>query len=75
MLAKELDIMVNAMRTKYYKVNSRSQLQNDIWHLYEGLKAIGREELANELYKLYFEIEDIDTTELVELRTFVKEGE
>ena len=75
MLAKQLDTMVKAMRTKYYKVNSRSQLQNDIWHLYEGLKAIGREELANELHKLYFEIEDIDTTELVELRTFVKEGE
>ena len=75
MLAKELDTMVNAMRTKYYKVNSRSQLQNDIWHLYEGLKAIGREELANELHKLYFEIEDIDTEELVKLRTFVKKGE
>ena len=74
MLAKELDIMVNAMRTNYYGVNSRSVLQNDIWHLYEGLKAIGREELANELHKLYFEIEDIDTEELVELRTFVKEG-
>ena len=39
------------------------------------LKAIGREELANELHKLYFEIEDIDTEELVELRTFIKEGE
>ena len=75
MLAKELDIMVNAMRTNYYGVNSRSELQNDIWHLYEGLKAIGREELANELHKLYFEIEDIDTTELVKLRTFVKKGE
>lgn len=75
MLAKELDTMVKTMRTEYYKVNSRSQLQNDIWHLYEGLKVIGREELANELHKLYFEIEDIDTTELVELRTFVKKGE
>ena len=75
MLAKQLDTMVKTMRTEYYKVNSRSQLQNYIWHLYEGLKAIGREELANELHKLYFEIEDIDTTELVELRTFVKEGE
>ena len=75
MLAKQLDAMVKTMRTEYYKVNSRSQLQNDIWHLYEGLTVIGREELANELHKLYFEIEDIDTEELVELRTFVKEGE
>ena len=60
MTAKELDIMVNAMRAKYPKINSRLGITDKI----------GRVELALELSKLYYEIEEIDTDEIVKLGTF-----
>lgn len=70
MMAKELDKMANAMRTKYHEVNSRKDITDKIWYLKEGLKAIGRNELAEELISLYNEIENIDTDEIVKIGTF-----
>lgn len=70
MKAKELDIMVNAMRTRYHKVNTRVDVSDTIWYLEKGLRAIGRNELADELIKLYEEIEEIDTMEITKIGTF-----
>ena len=70
MTVKELDTMVKAMRTKYNKVNSRTDLEDDIYYLKIGLIAIGRNELAEQLAELYEEIDSIDTNEIVKLGTF-----
>lgn len=70
MTAKELDTMVNAMRTKHNKVESRLRLEDQIYYLSKGLRAIGRNELAEELDKLYAEIDEVDTEELLEVGTF-----
>ena len=70
MTAKELDIMVNAMRTKYHKIDSRLDITDKIWYLKEELYKIGRIELELEMYKLYKEIKEIDTDEIVKLGTF-----
>lgn len=70
MTAKELDTMVNAMRTKYNKVDSRMRLEDTIYYLSKGLRAIGRNEIADELDKLYSEIDKVDTDELIEIGTF-----
>lgn len=70
MTAKELDTMVNAMRTKYNKVESRLRLEDPIYYLSKGLRAIGRNELAEELDKLYAEIDEVDSSELIEIGTF-----
>ena len=70
MTAKELDIMVNAMRTKYHKIDSRLDITDKIWYLKEALYKIGTVALALELSKLYYEIEEIDTDEIVKLGTF-----
>lgn len=70
MKAKELDTMVKAMRSKYNKVYSRSEIQDTIYYLYKGIKAIGKDELAKELLELYMEIDSVNTNELVEIGTF-----
>ena len=70
MKAKELDTMVNAMRSRKNKFNARIDVTDIIWDLHEGLNAIGRNELAKELIKLYAEIEEIDTEEIVKIGTF-----
>jgi hypothetical protein len=70
MKAKELDTMVKAMRSKYNKVYSRSEITDTIYYLYKGVKAIGKDELAKELLELYMEIDSVDTSELVEIGTF-----
>lgn len=70
MKAKELDTMVNAMRSRKNKFNARVDVTDTIWYLEKGLRAIGRNELADELIKLYEEIEIIDTNEIVKIGTF-----
>ena len=70
MKAKELDTMVKAMRSKYNKVYSRSEVTDTIYYLYKGVKAIGKDELAKELLELYMEIDSVDTSELVKIGTF-----
>ena len=70
MTAEKLDIMVKAMRTKNNKLNTRIDVENMLFCLYKGLKAIGRNELASELIELYADIDSIDTNELVKMGTF-----
>ena len=70
MNAKELDTMVKAMRGKYNKVYSRSEITDTIYYLYRGVKAIEKNELAEQLLELYMEIDSVDTSELVEIGTF-----
>ena len=70
MNAKELDTMVNAMRTHRHKVNSRSEITDSIYYLWRGLRAIDRDELAEKLLELYTEIDGVDTSELVKFGTF-----
>lgn len=70
MTAKELDTMVNAMRTKYHDVNTRKEVIDTLFYLYKGLRAIERNELAEKLVELYAEIDSIDTSEIVKMGTF-----
>ena len=70
MTAIELDTLVNAMRTKYHKVNTRTDVTDAIFYLCKGLRAIGRDEFAEELDKLYSEIDEINTSEIVKIGTF-----
>lgn len=70
MTAKELDTMVNAMRTKHHQVNTRAELTDAIFYLYKGLKAIEKNNLADELVTLYTEIDGIDTSEIIKIGTF-----
>ena len=56
MTAKELDTMTNAMRSRSYHIESRMDLENNIYYLIKGLRAIKRNELADELDKLMYEI-------------------
>lgn len=70
MTAKELDTMVNAMRTKHHQVNTRAQLTDTIFYLYKGLKAIEKNDLADELIALYTEIDGIDANEIIKMKTF-----
>lgn len=70
MTAKELDIMVNAMRTHRHEVNSRMEITDSIYYLWRGLRAIDRDDLAEKLLELYTEIDGVDTSELVKLGTF-----
>ena len=70
MTAKELDTMVNAMRSNFNKINARIDVSDPIYYLIKGLRAIGRNDLAEELNKLYSEIDEVDTNELVKIGTF-----
>lgn len=70
MTAKEFDTMVKAMRTRYHKVDRRTDITNEIFYLQKGLCAIGRNDLAEQLAKLYTEIDSIDTSELIKIGTF-----
>lgn len=70
MTAKQLDKMVNTMRSPRNKINSRIDIEDTIYNLYKGLYAIGRYEIADELLELYTEIDGIDTNEIVKLGTF-----
>lgn len=70
MTAKELDIMVKGMRTRYNAVETRGEVQDIIWYLRKGLLAIKRNDLADELMKLYEEIDSIDTSEVMKMGTF-----
>ncbi len=70
MTAKQLDKMVNAMRSTRNKINSRMDVEDAIYNLYKGLYAIERNEVADKLLELYTEIDSIDTNEIVKLGTF-----
>ena len=70
MTATELDTMVNAMRTRYHKVDTRVDVTDSIFYLCKGLRAIGREDFAEKLNELYAEIDGIDTSEIVKIGTF-----
>ena len=70
MTAKELDTMVNAMRTRYHEVNARTDVTDSIYYLWKGLRAIGKDNLAEKLNELYSEIDGIDTDEIVKIGTF-----
>lgn len=70
MNAKELDTMVNSMRTHRHEVNSRVEITDSIYYLWRGLRAIDRNELAEKLLELYTEIDGVDTNELIKLGTF-----
>lgn len=70
MTAKEFDTMVNAMRSQTHKVNTRSDVENTLYYLQKGLRAIGRIEMANSLTELYAEIDGIETDEIVKNGTF-----
>lgn len=70
MTAKELDVMVNAMRTRYHEVKTRTDITDSIFYLCKGLRAIERNDLAEKLNELYAEIDGIDTDELVKIGTF-----
>ena len=70
MTAKELDTMVNGMRTNYYSINSRRELTEPIHRLYAGLCALKRFEFAEEILTLWSEIELVDTGEIVKIGTF-----
>lgn len=70
MTAKELDTMVNAMRTKYNDVESRIDVTDPLYYLSKGLVAVGRNELAARLMDLCYEIDNIETSEIVKLGTF-----
>ena len=70
MTAEELDKMVNAMRTKYNKVEMRTDVTDMLYYLCKGLTAIGKNELAEELDELCGEIDSIDTGEIVKIGTF-----
>lgn len=70
MTAEKLDIMVNAMRNNYNKINTRMDITNNLLNLCKGLYAIERKELAEELLKLYLEIDDIPTEEIIKIGTF-----
>ena len=70
MTAKELDTMVNAMRTKYNNVESRIDVTDQLYYLSKGLISICRNELAARLMDLCYEIDNIETSEIVKLGTF-----
>ena len=70
MTAKELDTMVNAMRSKNNEINTRMDVTDTLYYLQKGLHAIGRTELAESLVELYTEIDGIDTGEIVKIGTF-----
>ncbi len=69
MTAQELDTMVNEIREEY-KVKRRIDVTNPLYYLSKGLHAIGRNELAAELMDLCYEIDDIETREIVKIGTF-----
>ena len=70
MTEKELDVMVNAMRTRLHDVETRSDITDTLFYLCKGLRAIERNELAEKLVELYTEIDSIDTSEIVKMGTF-----
>lgn len=70
MNTKELDIMVNAMRTGLDNIKSRMDITNIIFYLAKGLNRIDKKDLAMMLVDLYYEIDGIDTDEIVKLGTF-----
>ena len=70
MTEKELDVMVNAMRTRLHDVETRSDITDTLFYWCKGLRAIERNELAEKLVELYTEIDSIDTSEIVKMGTF-----
>ena len=70
MTAKELNTMVLAMRTRYNLVEARIDVTDPLYYLSKGLIAIGRNELAARLMDLCYEIDNIETSEIVKLGTF-----
>ena len=70
MTAKELDTMVNAIKTRHNNVESRMELMDSIYYLHKGLCAIKRNDLAKKLEELYEEIDGIETSEIVKMGTF-----
>lgn len=73
MTAQELDTMVQAMRTRYNIVEARTDVTDPLYYLSKGLVAMGRNELAAQINELCYEIDRIDTSEIVEIGTFSKE--
>ena len=70
MTAKELDTMTNAMRSRSHHIESRMDLEDNVYYLVKGLRAIKRNKLADELIKLMYEIDDVPTSEVVAIGTF-----
>lgn len=70
MTTKELKTMVNTMREHNSEINTRCDIENIIYSLYNGLLAIERKELAIQLWKLYCEIDNIDTEDIVKMEIF-----
>ena len=70
MTARELDTMVNAMRTRFNKVETRMDITNYLYYLSKGLLSIGRKDLSFELMNLCYEIDGIDSIEIVKNGTF-----
>lgn len=65
--------MVLAMRTRYNLVESRIDVTDPLYYLSKGLIAIGRNELAARLMDLCYEIDGIETREIVKIGTFREE--
>lgn len=72
MAAQELNTMVLAMRTRYNLVEARIEVTDPLYYLSKGLIAIGRNELAARLMDLCYEIDNIETREIVKLGTFME---
>lgn len=70
MTTQELNTMVLAMRTRYNLVETRMDVTDPLYYLSKGLHAIGRNELAAELMDLCYEINNIETREIVKIGTF-----
>lgn len=71
MTVKEMDKMTRVMRDHGSRVETRIDLENYVYYLKFGLRAIGRDDLADELDDLYDEMENVDTDELIEIGTFI----
>lgn len=78
MTAEKLDNMTNTLRekvNKYFnlKIESRTDIEDYIFALMTSLKDIhGYEETAKKLETLIKDIEDIETDDIVKMRTFIK---
>ena len=70
MTAKELDIMVNEMRSKTNPITSRMNLENNIYYLIKGFRAIKRNDLVEKLDEVLSEIDNVPTDELMKIGTF-----
>ena len=71
MTAKELDTLVKNMKPSRFKITSRMDIEHLLYCLQRGLRAIEYNELAGMLVDLFMEIDSIETTDIVEMGTFL----